>query len=345
MKQIIYALPTTDKIVSVLKSNISFDKNISPKLIKLGFNHTDNQIDLLKMISNPYHKVGLNFDFDNNNKVLKEFNIKTFNRNMAITWELLSVFNLLNVQNIYSNHNDSINMAEHIYKKKFLNKIPYKVYTKLSDIPKKNKLDLVYYQYSDIDIDENSALSIIIGVLPELLKAQNTNCNMILQLFGTQTQPTSELIYYLSSLYTESYLIKPLSSSELSDEKYLILKNMKEIPIKSYLELPKYNKNSYLATFGLRPPMSLINIIQCMNSYLIPLKYHKYSEILAYLNTKVYEGVTYQDFKTNQDKMIDFWINTFTDLELIRIYLEDAINLASKNCIGYDKLKDFLENI
>lgn len=343
MDTTIYSFGKPDKPIESTELNFEFDDNPAPKLIKYGFNNITEELDLTDLMTNPHYKAGLSFDFERKDDlsfttlVETDFNIKNFNQTFAEFWEILTMFNLLNNdQNILTSNKKEVQNIIDLYKKmsKDKNKL---VIAKDND----NKISLIIQKYSNINIDENAAIQFIINDLPLLLQSQTTNGNMILQLFNTQTQAMAEIIYYLTNFYNEAYLIKPTVIPDLSNSKYLVLIGLNDNP---KFIIPKHPKNVYLHSIGLKTlPNNFTTVIQCFNSDIMPRKYRKYHQIKSYLDTKVYEGATYQDFIIKQNENSKKWLEIFKDLSGISKVTDDTIQKSSKRCSVYNKLANVLQ--
>lgn len=343
MEPIIYNFPRIDKIREISESDIYFDQNSSPKLIKYGFNSIDQQLDMTALTSNKYYKTGLEFDFDreDDNSFRTKVAIKLdtdidIDITFAEFWEILNVFffNTISTGHIYTSHPDTINNINSIKG----NPDKYKVSSMDKNKVKNNDVDLVIYKYSDIDLDENAYVSLIIDALPKLLQIQKKSASMVLQLFNIQTQISVEIIYYLCSIYTESYLIKPTVDTELSDNKYLVLMGLKENGTFFNFKI-KSAPDIYLILIGIKNiPENFIMIIQCMISFLVPKKFRRYYLIKSYLDSKVYEGMTYQDLINTQNKNTDTWIDTYLNLDNVKMLLDKAIKMTDIKCPDYKQL-------
>ena len=334
-------VPTSDNPISLNDSDIYFDTNPSPKLIKYGFNNMVDQLDLMAITSISYYRAGLNFDFTRTGKnsiaakFSKIFGTKNVDETFAEFWEIITLFNLFNTNtDVLTSHPDT--MADII-----------KAYTSFSKtknkfgfVSKKGKANLVIHKYSDIDIDENAAIQFIITDLPNLLSDQTKTASMILQIFGTLTQTMAELIYYLATLYEESYLVKPSVISEIFDAKYLVLLRLKD---KTEFQLPKHSKDVYLASIGVNIPDDVVTSIQCMNAETMPAKYRKYYEIKSYLDTRVYEGATYQEMLQQQDDYGEEWIETYTDLSKPPAILANVLKKSDAKCMRRSQLINLLK--
>ncbi|AQN68340.1 divergent methyltransferase [Saudi moumouvirus] len=341
MNPVIFMFPTSDQI-NINESKLVYDSQPSPKLIKYGFNNINEELDILSLTSNPYYRVGLNFDFERNDEnsivsiASKFFNYDGFNKKYAELWEIINNFKLLdNSNNIATSHPEIVTNISINY-----NKLRDKNYKhQIFGLDTNKKCNLVIDRFSDVDVEENAVVQYIINHLGNLLNKQLVGSNMVIQMFSTQTQTTAELIYYLSALYNQAYIMRPIISSDFSDEKYLVLLGLKEIP-----KLPDFlsSDNTYIISFGLNVPGNIMSIIQCLNSYIMPQKYIRYNKIKQYLDTKVYEGATYQDMINSQNKDTQNWMNTYTDLSNINNMLDKNIKFTSKNCLLESGLTDLL---
>lgn len=344
MNPTIYPLPRTDKIIDIHESDIQYDDYPSPKLLKYGFNNVNEQLDMVALTSVPYYRSGLNFDFERTDEssIRKKgnefFKTKNFNSTFAEFWEILTMFNILNVsQTIYTINKTIVEDVVDAYNKIYKSTTNTHV---ISDSKKKSNqnFSLIICKYSDIDIDENAIIQLILTDISFLLSTQTTGSNMIIQLFSLQTQTSAEMIYFLSSFYDEGYLIKPIIMSCLSDSKYLVLINFKG---NTNFSLPKFfqKKNTYLSSFGLGTlPDDLTTIIQCMNSEIIPERYKRYNLIKTYLNGKVYEGATYQEMIQNQNSNTNAWFEIFTNASATKKLLDNALKQSDTKCIKYSQL-------
>lgn len=326
--------------INLNDDDIYFDTNPSPKLIKYGFNNMIDQLDLMAITSISYYRAGLNFDFARTGKdsiatkFSKIFGTKNVDQSFAEFWEIISLFNLFNTNvDIQTSHPDTITDIINAYT------LISKSKNKINLINKKGKASLIIHKFSDVDIDENAAIQFIINDLPNLLSNQTVSANMVLQIFGTLTQTMAELIYYLSSLYEESYLIKPSVISEIFDSKYLVLLRLKN---QTKFQLPKHSSDVYLASIGINIPDDVVTTIQCMNAETMPSKYKKYYEIKSYLDSKVYEGATYQEMLERHDEYGEKWIETYTDLTKPIEILANILKKTDAKCMRRSSLINLL---
>lgn len=336
---IVYKFP--DKPNKPIKLiDIIFDDEPAPKLLKYGFNQMIEKLDLASIISNPHYKAGLNYNFDRHDilsiqtkckkifgldKDINDAELKLF----CTYWEILNIFSLLDKNpSILTNQIDIFKNIETTHKKIFKSKLKIS-YDKFDS---KDTSDLIFRSYSKIDIDENAWIHLVLNELPTLLQHQTKGANMVIQLFEMQTDVTVELIYYLGTLYQEMYIMKPLVVSNLSNEKYLVLINL--IADVSKQKFPKISPDIYVSQLDIdnSVPETVINIVQCINSELVPVKLQTYNEIKKYLGTNVFEGITYDEMILDQNMYTDVWIDIFTNKKNMEEILDKNIKLTVTKC-------------
>lgn len=341
MEPLVYAMPKYDQTIKPSELVIRFDDHASPKLIKYGFNNIGNQLDMVMLTSNPSYKVGLEFDFEQTDKysivdqAQQNFGIKNFDQTFGELWEIFTLFGLLDSdQTIFSPQNGST-IANIVNSYQKITNDKYKIRV-VDNNDKMTNITTIVYKYSDIDIDENAAVQFIINKLPELLAIQSEGSNMILQLFNMQTQITSEIIYLLNNLYTGAYLIKPSIVSDLFDTKYIVLMGLKS---KFTLVVPEHSNDVYLSSLGFdNLPVNFDTTIKCMNSDIIPKKFKHYNIIKSYLDTKVYEGATYQKMIELQKMNTKKWLETFSNIKNLKNILDNSLNKTNTKCSTYTQL-------
>jgi len=334
MQPVIYKLPTTENKIK-LKPVIETDIYPSPKLIKYGFNQLSDRINMVELTKNDHYRAGLNFDFTRADPIWKEtFGIKV-DQDFCIFWEIMDLFGMLNLnQTVISNISTTINQIFTAFNKLAKKKLTSKAHEKL---PAKEKITVFIQKYSDIDLTEDNMVMLILTDMIKMLdKQSNPGSSAILQIFSIQTTIMTELIYYLGTLYDEAYIMKPLASSDLSDEKYLILNGLKKGAV--IFDLPKMKQNSYLHTLNLDLPSEFTEIIQCINAEIMPQKYITYLQVETFLANKVYEGATYQEMIQKQNDNVQNWIKIYTDLTKSESFLEQVLDQSSKVCVAHREI-------
>uniref|UniRef100_A0A6C0CC26 Uncharacterized protein n=1 Tax=viral metagenome TaxID=1070528 RepID=A0A6C0CC26_9ZZZZ len=342
MKLNIYRLYISHKdspkfdIPEVNVKNISLSNDPSPKLIKYGFNKTTDNFNVIDLMKDDHYKIGLNFDFDRTDAESinvvgkKTFNITGIDHNFCMFWEILNLFGMLAIdQTILTNIKNTMTNITSVYNKMTKAKVNTKIY---ETMPPKEKASLIVNKYSDVDLEEDAVVHLIINDLQRSIPLAAPGSSMIFQIFSCQTAIMTELIFFMMSLFNEAYIIKPLTSSDLSNEKFLVLGDMKKKV--SMFDIPKkYSSSTYMSSLNIDLPVEYVTIIQCINSELIPQKFLMYNNIQAYIRSKMYEGAQYQELYRCQNKNIASWIEMFTDFSKFEDLLKSTLDKSDKKCI------------
>src|SRR5579872_1438748 len=202
METIIFQIPQSKhKLKSV---NITYDSIKPSKLIKYGFNHEVNNLNLVELTSDPHYTAGLNFDLE------KKPVYSNFSLTHAEFWEIFVTFDLMtNDQSIKTSHPDIVEDLIKTY-----GELVKKV-TKVT-VNKGKKSNLIIHKYSDVELEEVAALQLILSDIPDMLASQSKGSTMVMQLFSLQTNPMIELIYYLFTHYETVYIFRPNVTSNLN---------------------------------------------------------------------------------------------------------------------------------
>lgn len=337
MHPVIYKLPdVSDSKIDLKEENLSYDVYPSPKLIRLGYNTILASLNIPYITSNPYHTTGLLFDLDRTDKdsmeaaVKKAFGLKKIDlKTFCPLWEIISfiegyIGSKKKSVDVFTNVSDIVEEVTAAHKKIHKGNT-YNVV----DSKHKKSVDLVYYHFSSVELDENAYVHLLCQEIVTLLKKQDVGSSMILQVFDINTDILAELIYLMSSFYKETYIMKPSVISDLSDEKYLICLQMQTVP-----KLPSLSMkdNMYLSDISISVPEVFNYALQCLNADLIPRKLNTYSEIKKYVDSKIYEGVTHNDMIDQQNRNVKEWISTYASPKSVEKLIEAELSRTSQIC-------------
>lgn len=144
----------------------------------------------------------------------------------------------------------------------------------------KNSMDLVTgdggIDFSeDFNNQEYSATKLIIVQIVYALAMQSNNGNFVLKVFDTFSNAIIDILYLLSSLYKNVYIMKPQTSRNANSERYIICKgyNLNEnkekidyIIEKMYNNFDNLNSNLYIETiFNFKYSRTFISKIEEIN--------------------------------------------------------------------------------
>jgi hypothetical protein len=127
----------------------------------------------------------------------------------------------------------------------------------------------------DFNNQEYSATKLIIVQVVYALSMQSNNGNFVLKVFDTFSNAIIDILYLLSSLYKNVYIMKPQTSRNANSERYIICKgyNLNEnkekvdyIIEKMYDNFDNLNSNLYIETiFNFKYSRTFISKIEEIN--------------------------------------------------------------------------------
>jgi hypothetical protein len=179
-------------------------------------------------------------------------------------------------------------------------------FVKLLDgaIPMEKKASSLLFLSTDYNIDEVNQLSIYMNQ-SDKIKGLSKGSHMIIRFNSMFNQTTIKYIYYLALNFTFKFLVKPLSSSSLSGERYLILIGLNE----EFKNLPTYPLDSFL--IDLFPSASFngnfVKQIQKFNGEVYAKLLENYLEIKKYVDDENYYGPVLDEFQLRSKKLLQSW--------------------------------------
>jgi hypothetical protein len=109
------------------------------------------------------------------------------------------------------------------------------------DIP--SMCDYMYFELPDkVYADTNKYILGLLKAVKFILMYQSSHGCMILKIGHTYYKPVIDILYIISSLYNKTYIIKPNTSNNIYDEKYLVCKTFTNTPQKKDIYLDKIDK-------------------------------------------------------------------------------------------------------
>lgn len=161
-----------------------------------------------------------------------------------------------------------------------------------------NNYDLFFY-----DACESNSYDFVVKItqlLFILLKCQNKNGTAIIKINNTFLKQTTDLLYYLSSIYEKVYIIKPNASNVLNEEKYIVCKGfilndnkyatycLSCDNLQKYLLNLKIQKNLF-SFLNNNIPYYFINKLEDINVILGQQQLETFDQLFNLLNNKNYE--------------------------------------------------------
>ena len=187
----------------------------------------NNLTDLVKIV-NPYEYIF--------SKVpSSKFSVSKLKPKTNLFYEFLEIFTTLNIFDSYKNNtinalhftqnkNDTIECLELIrenykYQNTYFDKINDDNIKSISD----KKFDFLFFEAKTDNLD-NYIISMI-EIFMVILMNQESNGSCVIKIEQTFHKPIIDLLYFLSSLYDKTIILKPNTSNVTTFEKYIICKN------------------------------------------------------------------------------------------------------------------------
>jgi len=103
--------------------------------------------------------------------------------------------------------------------------------------------DYMYFELPDkVYLDTNKYILGLLKAVKFILMYQSSHGCMILKIGHTYYKPVIDILYIISSLYNKTYIIKPNTSNNIYDEKYLVCKTFTSTLQKKNNYLDKIDK-------------------------------------------------------------------------------------------------------
>ena len=336
---VIYQLPSINKII-VENENVRHHINAAPGLLKYGYNYIDSDMDLMSFSSNSNYKSALDISYDRVDENSIEYVINnTFGlSDPSVTdmelWEIFSLFDLVKKGCKISCQiaPDVDKLVESYSKYHHIDDVKY--------IPESNKVNLAIFATTHIAVDESAHTQLILSLISK--SNLEKNGSMIVQLFGPSTAPTVQLAAFLTGYFDFAYVIKPTITSEIAQYIYLVL-------IKSKEPLPSLPSNllhvpNYISDIGINVPAPIDSVFVCLISQLITKRHARYNTIKSFLSSKLYEGDAYDEYKSFQDKLVEYWKQTHLDLSKAKAELDRSVSQKQDACSVYNDIYKILDD-
>ena len=135
------------------------------------------------------------------------------------------------MQSFRENYDDKNILIEPIYHKQVIT--PLNNTTNVQDEPTYTPVpddilsicDYIYFELPDkVYLDTNKYILGLLKAIKFILMYQSPHGCMILKIGHTYYKPVIDILYIISSLYNKTYIIKPNTSNNIYDEKYLVCK-------------------------------------------------------------------------------------------------------------------------
>jgi len=192
--------------------------------------------------------------------------------------------------------------------------------TIVKNIPKKINLVTAYgapdWKYK-ITLEQEMT-DILIGEIITALNILSDGGSFVCRVFETFTMPVNKLIFMLSSVFDEVYLVKPLLSHMSTSEKFLVClnyKSKKQILEQLEVLLKDMNKNTKLNIVDIFPdlelPTEFITTMININTQIANKQSLAINKIVKFIKSQNYYGDMYIYGRDEQIIASKYWLNQY----------------------------------
>jgi len=305
------------------------------------------------LVINKFDSIIDNYDDDLTNIVKKKFKLNNFDiihPNFFKMWEIIKTFDLikktktfvsLHISDKYcsyaqaimlyrntlikTNNDESyiINVNSEKFNQEELKKRYKNKFTIFTSYPKKKYLaDFVsvglYFKWqNDVTQEQEAYLKLIENLMVGLISLKKGG-NMIVQIYEIFTKPTLEILFVLSSLFGKLYIIKPLICNNIFPEKYIVCinynnSNLITDKLNELAQNIKNNKILHNILLSSEITEEFKNNIINLNKNIIVDGLIDITNVIHFINEQNFYGDLYHQYRYEQIKATNFWINKFLD--------------------------------
>lgn len=182
------------------------------------------------------------------------------------------------------------------------------------------------FEWKDENYQEQEAYRLIIGEIITALRVQANGGSFILKLFEIYRDISIKIISILTSVYTEVYITKPLTSRPSNSERYLVCKGFKGVDeqfitkMEEFLERVNTHEKSGLFLADILPNYTIdreTELVTNISSIILSNTQHEtINKMITYIKSGNYYGDQYHQYLEEQQKANDFWCATFYPLDM-----------------------------
>jgi hypothetical protein len=241
------------------------------------------------------------------------------------------------IQSFRENYDDTNILIEPIYHKQVIT--PLNNTTSVQDEPTYTPVpddilsmcDYMYFELPDkVYLDTNKYILGLLKAIKFILMYQSPHGCVILKIGHTYYKPVIDILYIISSLYNKTYIIKPNTSNNIYDEKYLVCKTFTSTLQKKTNYLDKIDK-MYTICYREQHEINIQSIVKNeINMYFLN-KMEECNIIIGQQQIDVYDQMI--NLVKNKNKL--------EKIETTRKHnIQKCINWCDKYKLPYNKFAD-----
>jgi len=186
------------------------------------------------------------------------------------------------------------------------------------------------FRVNDFNTQEQELFKLIFGQLLCGVSVQDKGGHFVLKIYDAVTNLTLKIILIMMDLYEEVYIYKPFCSRDSNSEKFLIAKRFKYSPESKELKqrlsiledvmeqinsVEKSNKYVVDIFSNYEVDDNLKAFISFANHNLLTKQYNTINNIIKFIKKNDFYGDEYHEYRDEQIKSNDFWLQQYYPLD------------------------------
>jgi len=345
--------PSFSKNIDYPTFTLGFQHFIHQSKLKMDITNQFEDKKKIYLVMSEFETIIDDYDKGIQNMANKYFDTKINGRTFYKLWELFFLFDIVDLKDndfttvLLDNVSNDLLQSVMLYRKqfgtknnknnKYVNTIINEDYIqnkkksnnvefKVDDNIGKNKANLIITNgfktknaiYSVTQ--EQNSYKLILNQILYVLKNQSTSGTFICKIYESFTNVMSKIISCLTCFYEKVYITKPLTSKNISSEKYIVCLNFKKVSnsdidkIGSVIdELNKVSKHKNLVDIFPKYNIDTIfkNTMISLNVKISNKQFINDNEIITFINSQNYRGYEYDNKRQLQINATEYWVKQF----------------------------------
>jgi len=199
------------------------------------------------------------------------------------------------------------------------------------DIDKMNKYDFLYYELSETDYKGDNYINGIVTILCNIFYNQKAGGVSIIKIDNIYYKPIIEFIYSLTCIYDKVYIIKPIVSDVLKNEKFIICRNFDFSPQNSKTYYQYFIKLNNIVRGVRDTNKKIVSLIKSEIPYYFLNKIEELNIIMGFQQLEYMDQLVNLHKNKNKEDKIDL---------LKKNNIQRCIQWCEKYKIPYNKFTD-----
>jgi hypothetical protein len=343
--------PSFSKNIDFPKFTLGFQHFFHQSKLKLEILKQFENKKKIYLVMSEYETLIDDYDNTIDEMSMKYFNIKTNITSASFykLWEMYFLFDIIDLNDndyttvLLDESNADVLRSVMLFREKYGKKNKNNKYASVfvNDVKKENKNQKLEFSIensigkskanliitngfknvsNNLVMEEQDVYTLILNQIIYSLKNLTEGGTFICKIYESFTNITSKILACLSSFFDKMYIVKPLTSRQMSSEKYIVCYKFKKNPnqkninkLETIIEDIDKNKNKNLV--NIFPDYEIDNDFKnsliLSNIKISNKQFININEIISFINKQNYRGYEYDTKRQLQIDATTFWLETF----------------------------------